>query len=81
MVFLLSYKYMSLRNLILSILDLAVWYLFIYYWIYSIKVDVFLPAAAGVLVILLVLGFVLCPLVPKSQLMQKLRDKKKDSQE
>ena len=71
---------MSLRNLILSIIDLAVWYLFIYYWLYSIKNPVFLPAAAGMLVILFVLGFVLCPLVPKARVIQNLREQKKDSQ-
>lgn len=66
---------MSLKNIVLTIIDLAVWYFFVWYWLYCIKNAVFLPVSSGMLILMAVLGVVLCPLFYKSEVWRKLREK------
>lgn len=71
---------MRIRDMILLLVDGVVWYGFVYYWLFSIKNPVALPAASLLLVILAAIGIGACPLVHKTQAWQQLihgRDTKK----
>jgi len=68
---LLLCKCMNLKSIILMLADLAIWYLFILYWLYCIKNPVFLPVSSGALLLLAVLGMILFLFFHKSDTCRK----------
>ncbi len=54
--------------------DLGLWYLFIYYWLYTLENEVELARAAVVLLVLLVAAVVACPWFRRTEAWRRLRN-------
>jgi len=53
---------MSIKRIIFALLDLVIWYVFIYYWLYTIRAeDVALWLNSLVLLGIMLLGLILIP--------------------
>lgn len=62
----------SAKDIFLSLFSAAVWYVFIYYWLFVLKHPVVLWKAALILLVLACIGVLACPLLHKTDAWQQL---------
>jgi hypothetical protein len=63
---------MELKNILFGIVEAMIWYLFLWYFLTTLKKDHNLWLAALVLLVLAYLGFVTCPWIRETRAWQNL---------
>jgi len=68
---------MKTKNWFMAIIESAIWYAFIYYFLYIIKNPVDLRQGASILLVLSYLGIITCPWIRNTEAWKNMWEDKK----